>query len=77
MVSSAPRAVAAKLYHGMVGINVANGGAADAEDDVSALRHPAADKILEHLVLRINDDALAIGQPLDIDVMALAGSTAA
>ena len=64
-------AVAAELDHGVVGIDVANSGAADAEDDVSALRHPAADKILEHLVLRINNDSLAIGQSLNVDVMAL------
>ena len=36
-------AFAAELDHGVVGIDVANCGTADAKDDVSALRHPAAD----------------------------------
>ena len=55
----------------MIGIDVADRGFGDVKHDLSALRQAAGDQVLQYLMLRINNDPLAAGQALDIDVMAL------
>src|ERR1700761_4124378 len=63
-------AVAAEINRRVIGIDAAYRRAAHAENDVALVRYQLGDQVLQHLVLRVDRDAFAATQTLDVDVVA-------